>query len=184
MAAASEKPTGRALSFARLPDRLDGWRILAIGGGEFGKDYLTGIGADEFVILDEPSEEDGVEPGSVDLAICGSELETDAHPLATYAWLRRAIKPDGILVAGAKVLPDPARSQYAHFYPAEKTGGRSRWVPGRLAFRWMVEVSGFDVDSWLGDRGELGECRTVAHLQARAGERTPALDLARQPLNR
>jgi hypothetical protein len=180
---ANENLTERALSFASLPDRLDSWRILAIGGDDLGRDYLTGIGASEFVALDRPSEDAGLEAAAFDLAICGSELETDAHPLATYAWLRRALKPEGILVAGSKVLPDPAKSQYAHFFPAEKAGGSSHWAPGRLAFRWMVEVSGFDVDHWLGERGELSECSTVAHLQARTAERTPALDLERQPLN-
>lgn len=181
---ADEQPTERALSFARLPERLDGWRVLAIGGGDPGVDYLTGIGASEFVALDRPSEGDGLEAGTFDLAVCSSELETGAPPLATYAWLRRAVKPGGILVAGSKVLPDPAKSQYAHFFPAEKPGGASRWVPGRLSFRWMVEVSGFDVDGWLGEPAELSECSTVAHLQARAVERPPALDLERQPLSR
>lgn len=184
MATANENPTARALSFARFPDRLDGWRILAIGGGDFGSDYLTGIGAGEIVELEEPSEEKGLEAGAFDLAICGSELETTIHPLGTYAWLRRAIKPEGILVAGSKVLPDPAKSQYAHFYPAGKTGAASRWVPGRLAFRWMIEVSGFDVECWLGDQAESNECGKIAHLQAAAADRTPALDIERQPLNR
>ena len=116
---ANENPTERALSFARLPERLDDWRVLAIGKGDLGKDYLTAIGAREFIALEQPSEEDGLETKAFDLAICANELETDAHPLAIYAWLRRAVKPDGILIAGSPVLPDPSKSQYARFHWTE-----------------------------------------------------------------
>ena len=180
---AAEHPTERALSFARLPDRIDGWRVLAIGAGDAGEDYLTSLGAAEFVALDEPSEDAGLEAGSFDLAICGSGLETDAHPLATYAWLRRALKPEGTLIAGSRVLADPTKSQYARFIPAGEDGGASRWLPGRLAFRWMVEVSGFDVAGWLGDAGDA-HSDDPAYLQAKAADRTPPLDLARQPVSR
>jgi SAM-dependent methyltransferase len=179
---ADETPTERALSFARLPDSLEGWHVLALGPGEPGKDYLTGIGAQTYLALDELSE-DSVEGSSFDLVVCGSELETNAHPLALYAWARRAVKPGGILVAGSRVLPDPARSQYARFVPADAPGGASRWIPGQLAFRWMVEVSGFDVSGWLGS-GESHSPDPVAYLQAAAADRTPALDLERQPLGR
>jgi len=180
---AAEHPTERALSFARLPDRIDGWQVLSIGAGNAGKDYLTSLGAAEFVVLDRPVEDAGLETGSFDLAICGSGLETDAHPLATYAWLRRALKTEGTLIAGSEVLPDPARSQYARFVPAGEDGDVSRWLPGRLAFRWMVEVSGFDVAGWLGDIGDEWAGNPV-YLQAKAADRAPALDLARQPVSR
>jgi len=180
---AAEHPTERALSFARLPERVDGWRVLSIGAGTAGEDYLTSLGAAEFVVLDRPTEDAGLETGAFDLAICGSGLETDAHPLATYAWLRRALKAEGTLIAGSMVLPDPARSQYARFVPAGEDGEACRWLPGRLAFRWMVEVSSFDVAGWLGD-GSDGRGDDPAYLQAKAADRAPALDLDRQPISR
>ncbi len=180
---AAEHPTERALSFARLPDRIEGWRVLSIGAGTAGEDYLTSLGAAEFVALDEPTEDGGLEAGAFDLAICGSGLETDAHPLATYAWLRRALRLEGTLIAGSRVLADPTKSQYARFIPAGEDGGASRWLPGRLAFRWMVEVSGFDVAGWLGDAGDAQSDDPV-YLQAKAADRTPPLDLARQPVSR
>lgn len=180
---ATEHPTERALSFALLPDRIDGWRVLSIGAGNAGEDYLAGLGAAERVALDEPSEDAGLEAGSFDLAICGSELETDAHPIAAYTWLRRALKPEGILIAGSGVLADPTKSQYARFVPAGGTGEASRWLPGRLAFRWMVEVSGFDVSGWLGDAGDTGHDNPL-YLQAKATDRLPPLDLDRQPISR
>lgn len=179
----NEHPTERALSFARLPDRLDGRRVLELGGIAGGRAYLEGLGASDFLALDGPSEDADLEEAGFDLVVCGSDLATDAHPLALYAWLRRAIKPDGILVAGSSVLPDPKRSQYAHFVPAAEPGGTRRWVPGRLAFRWMVEVSGFDLVAWLGDGADGGSENRV-YLQAKAVDRRPALDLERQPLGR
>jgi hypothetical protein len=179
---AAEHPTERALSFARLPERIDGWRVLAIGAGDAGKDYLTGLGAAEFVVLGEPTEDAGLEPDTFDLAICGSELQTDVHPLATYAWIRRVIKAEAILVAGSRVLADPTKSQYARFVPASEDGEADGWLPGRLAFRWMVEVSGFDVAGWLGDAAdETTDSR--AYLQAKAVDRLPPLDLDRQPIS-
>ncbi len=157
--------------------------MLSIGAGNVGEDYLTSLGAAEFVALDRPTEDAEPASGAFDLAICGSELETDAHPLATYSWLRRALKPEGILVAGSTVLADPAKSQYARFIPADGDSTASRWLPGRLAFRWMIEVSGFDVAGWLGDaddeRGDI-----PVYLQAKAVDRAPALDLDRQPISR
>jgi hypothetical protein len=176
MATQTEHPTARALSFAQLPNRIDGWRVLEIGGSAAGEEYLTGIGASEFLALDEPSEKADLGDGDFDLAICSSDLETDLHPLAVFAWLRKALGPEGILVAGSTILPDPTLSHYARF-------DAGRWTPGRLALRWMVEVSGFDVLDWLGGREEdpLSE---RAYLQAMACDRPPALDLARQPLGR
>ncbi len=181
--AAAEHPTERALSFARLPDRIDGWRVLSLGAGDAGEGYLTSLGAAEFVALREPAEGAGVENAAFDLAICGSGLEADAHPLATYTWVRRALKPEGVLIAGSRVLADATKSQYARFVPAGEDGGSCRWLPGRLAFRWMVEVSGFDVGGWLGDAGEERGDKPV-YLQAKAADRPSPLDLDRQPISR
>lgn len=181
MALDNEQPTERALSFARLPDGLDGWRVLALGAGDAGKGYLTGIGAGDFVAPAVPSEADGIEPASFDLVICSSELSVDLHPLALYAWLRKVAKPEGVLIAGSVVLTDPALSQYARFLSPRPGADDGRWIPGRLAFRWMVEVSGFGGVAWLDDgKGATGD--EYAYLQARAADRTSALDLDRQPL--
>lgn len=183
MVAANESPIVRALCAADLPDRVDGWRILTLGGEDGSRDRLAELGAEAVVNLDRPGEDAELQAGGFDLVVCGSALDSDAHPLALYAWIRRAIKPEGTLIAGSRVLPDPAKSQYARFVPAAASGGSGRWVPGRLAFRWMVEVSGFDVETWLA--GEDGaESSDRAYLQARAADRTPPLDLERQPLSR
>lgn len=181
MAAEREHPIERALSFARLPDSLEGRRVLEVGDVGDVRGFLEGLGAAQFVALEDVSEGADLGEGGFDLAICGSEAGGGLHPLALYAWLRQATKPDGILVVGSAVLPDPTLSQYARFVPGERPQA-ARWIPGRLAFRWMVEVSGFEMTCWLG-HGEADQA-TQAHLQARAVERAPALDLARQPLGR
>lgn len=183
MVAASESPIVRALSAANLPGRFDGWRILTLGGGDGCQDRLTELGAEAVINLDRPAEDAELRAGGFDLVVCGSDLDCDAHPLALYAWIRRAIKLEGTLIVGSRMLPDPAKSQYARFVPAAASGGSDRWVPGRLAFRWMVEVSGFDVETWLVGEDEA-ESPDLAYLQARAADRTPPLDLERQPLRR
>ena len=181
MPAGYEHPIERALSFAQLPDSLEGWRVLEVGEVGDSRDYLEGLGAAEFVAVEDASEGAALGDSGFDLVICGSEAGGGIHPLGLYAWLRGAIRPNGVLVAGSRVIPDPKLSQYARFLPA-KPPQPSRWIPGRLAFRWMVEVSGFELTDWLGDPGS--DLATEAHLQAKAVERAPALDLERQPLRR
>jgi hypothetical protein len=182
MSGENQHPIERALSLAQLPDSLSGWRVLAVGDTGAARTRLEGLGASDFAVLEEPSE--GAEVGDgFDLALCGSEAGGGIHPLALYAWLRRALKSDGVLVAGSQVIPDPKLSQYARFVPPATPEETSRWLPGRLAFRWMVEVCGFDLVSWLDDSPD-GAAGTRAYLQAKAVQREPALDLARQPLGR
>lgn len=181
MKAQAEHPTERALAVAGLPDRIDDWRVLSVGAGDAGRDYLTGIGADEFVALTTPSEDAGPGMSGFDLVICSSDLTTDLHPLALYAWLRRAVKPEGLLIAGSAVLTDSTLSQYARFVPPRTGVSKAGWIPGRLALRWMIEVSGFEVVAWL-DEGESTTGSEYAYLQARADDRPAALDLDRQPL--
>lgn len=178
MAPGGETPTERALAAADLPNRASAQRVLVLGSGR-----PAGIDAEDVTELDRPEEGADLQDTGFDLVICDSELRAGVHPLALYAWVRKAIKPSGTLVAGSKILPDPAKSQYARFLPAAAAGGRDAWIPGRLAFRWMVEVSGFDVKTWLPD-GDGSWPSDLAFLQAEAVDRTPPLDLRRQPLSR
>lgn len=181
MSAENQHPIERALSVAQLPETLEGWRVLAVGEVGASRTHLEGLGVTDFTSVEAPSEAD-LGDGGFDLALCGSEAGAGVHPLALYAWLRRSLRPDAVLVAGSRIIPDPKLSQYARFVPAATPEQASRWLPGRLAFRWMVEVSAFDLVTWLDD-GD-GATETEAYLQARAVEREPALDLARQPLRR
>lgn len=185
MARAPESPAGWAVAAAELPERLDGWRVLEIGD-DSGAGLFRERGAAEFLSCAHPSEDPGFE-GPFNLVHCSSALETDLHPLSIFAWAWMQTVPESVLLAGMEVLPRPAHSQFARYVPAAKrpAGGVARWVPGRLALRWMVEVSGFDHDRWLGETDAAdGSPGVVGYIQATRVERGPALDLTRQPLSR
>jgi hypothetical protein len=168
---------------AQLPESLDGWRVLEIGAGP-GEQAYAARGAAETVICDEPSESLQAEPGQFDLIHCSVAVATELHPLAVGAWLWRLGAPDCTLVYGGVALADPELTAMAKL---ERESGnaerRWRWLPGRMALRWMVENSGFDVDRWIGERpGTEGQVQL--YLQARRVDRLPGLDLNRQPLGR
>lgn len=168
--------------FARLPERIDGWRVLTVG--DEAPDAFEARGAAEVIVCADPSEQLRADDArSFDLVHCAA-FDSDLQPLSLYAWLWQVAAPGSLLLLEASVLPDAESSQYARFLPAsESPTGRPRWVPGRLALRWTVENSGFDVQGWLpGLPGSAG--LAVARLQAVRVERSPARDLDRHPLGR
>jgi SAM-dependent methyltransferase len=171
-----------AIEGARLPERLEGWRVLEVGGDGSGGEHFAEMGA-AFESCPEPTHGGSLDEGRFDLVHCSAELDSGLHPLSVYAWIWGLLRPDGVLLVGSRVLAEPAQSQYARFVPAGGTDARvSRWLPGRLALRWMVEVSGFEFDRWLDDADDALEGEVVAALQAVRVARQPALDLERQPL--
>jgi hypothetical protein len=183
MMATSEKAPALEHLCARLPERIDGWRVLAVGGNGGAADAFEARGAAEVVVCAEPSEQLQLDAGGFDLVHCAG-LESDLQPMSLYAWLWQATAPGSLLLLEAAVLPDAESSQYARFVPAgESPTGRSRWVPGRLVLRWMVENSGFDVQGWLPAPPHVAD-PAVARLQAVRAERSPARDLDRHPLGR
>jgi len=183
MMATSEKAPALENLFARLPERIDGWRVLAVGGQNGAADAFDARGAGEIVVCAEPSEGLRADFRSFDLVHC-TDSESDLQPMSLYAWLWQVTAPGSLLLLEAAVLDDAASSQYARFVPAgESPTGRSRWVPGRLALRWMVENSGFDVQGWLPDSPGVSPL-AVGRLQAVRVERSPARDLDRHPLGR
>jgi SAM-dependent methyltransferase len=109
--------------------------------------------------------------GSFDFILCRDLLRTSPHPMALLASLWRLAAPGGVLLLEAAIDPDPAHSGYARFVPTASSG--TGWVPGRLALRWMVEVSGFDVERWLSDPAVRGD-DSRARLRAVRAEREPA----------
>ena len=182
MATSAKAPASEDL-FARLPERIDGWRVLAVGGEGGTADAFEARGAAEVVVCAEPSEQLRADAGSFDLVHC-AELGSDLQPLSLYAWLWQVTAPGSLLLLEAAVMHDAASSQYARFVPAGGSPtGRPHWVPGRLALRWMVENSGFDVQGWLPDVPSVPG-RAGVRLQAVRVERSPARDLDRHPLGR
>jgi hypothetical protein len=182
MMATSEKAPALESLLARLPERIDGWRVLAVGGKDGTADAFEARGAAE-VVCAEPSEQLRADSRSFDLAHC-AELESDLQPMSLYAWLWQVTAPGSLLLLEAAVLPDAADSQYARFVPPDESPtGRSHWLPGRLTLRWMVENSGFDLQGWIPDSPSAAD-PAVARLQAVRVERSPARDLDRHPLGR
>jgi hypothetical protein len=179
----SEKAPAVENLFARLPERIDGWRVLSVGGEGGLAEAFEGRGAAEVVVCTEPSEQLRADSRSFDLVHC-AELGGDLEPMSLYAWLWQVTAPGSLLLLEATVMDDAPSSMYARFVPASGSpSGRPHWVPGRLTLRWMVECSGFDVQGWLPGPASAPD-RTGVRLQAVRVERSPARDLDRHPLGR
>jgi hypothetical protein len=76
---------------------------------------------------------------------------------------------------GAMVLGDPERSEFLRFVPDRFAGDPNYWfVPGRLAFRWLVETAGFRVEAEFGEQeGPRDEFPVAStYLRAHARPRT------------
>jgi hypothetical protein len=103
---------------------------------------------------------DPAREGLFDVVYCDGLLHQMLEPIALLDRLRRLITPSGTLVLGSMLLADPERSEYLRFVPAGYVGNPTwRFIPGRLACRWMVTSAGFEVDAELweaeGPRGSF-----------------------------
>lgn len=91
--------------------------------------------------------------GSFDLGHCDGLLHRVTEPLRLLRTLRSMTVPGGILLIGSMVLTDPERSEYLRFVPDRYAADPTWWfLPGRLAFRWMVQTAGFEVVAEFGER--------------------------------
>ena len=123
--------------------------------------------------LERPGHEDTVASmlaagESVDFIVCRDVLCSSPHPMALLSDLWRIAAPAAVLLLDSAVLTESDNSGYARFVPAAGGG----WIPGRLALRWMVEASGFDVERWLGEVGD--DRNSTVGLRAIRSERKPA----------
>lgn len=169
------------LQAARLPERLDHWRVLEVGP-PVAERFLRPRGIEQPTTLPWPTEEHTDEV-PFQLAHLGAGLDGELHPLSVGAWLWWRLMIGGLLVLEGTVLADASKTAFAEFVvDPPDSDQRWRWLPGRMTLRWMVENSGFDDVVWLGERpgkepGTLDVC-----LQASRVDRGPAVDLTRQPL--
>jgi SAM-dependent methyltransferase len=101
--------------------------------------------------------------GTFDLVHCHGVLYHEPDPMALLSRLWQLTTPGGTLLLGSMMLADPTMSEYARFVPLSYYGDSTWWwVPGRLALRWMIESSGFDLDAAFGEHpGPPGEFRTI-----------------------
>jgi hypothetical protein len=161
-----------AEALQELPADLAGARLLeVVQPGAHGtiSAALVDRGTEEIVESDRPQVLLDGDQGRFDYILCADILRSSPYPMALLADLWRLAAPGAVLLLEAEIVPGLDHSAYARFVPA---AGDAGWVPGRLALRWMVEVSGFDVERWLGESTAANSPR--ACLRAVRAERTPA----------
>jgi len=161
-----------------LPADLASARALLIQGGDDADaaSALRDRGAEEVVHWRFPTGFDApAEP--FDLVCCCDAMQGDAHPMNLLSRIWHLTRSGTTLLLESRVLTAPEVSRYGLF---TNDPDGSYWVPGRLALRWMVESSGFDVERWI-DAGAAGAGapeQVSAYLRATRTGRAPALDLA------
>ncbi|HEY1854809.1 MAG TPA: methyltransferase domain-containing protein [Solirubrobacterales bacterium] len=163
-----------------VPENLEDRRVLDVGpGGEDPCSRAIRSRSAVTVASWNPSDERPAEEGVFDLVVCRDSLNATAHPanLLSDIWHLTAV--DGTLLLECRVMTAVDLSIYARFVEAAVGVGEAEWLPGRLALRWSVETSGFDVDRWIDSPGlEAGSGEASAYLAATRVARPPALDIS------
>lgn len=116
---------------------------------------------------------------SFDLVVCREALNRTAYPANFLSRLWAATAEGATLVIQCRVMTPVDLSVYARFVEAATGDGEFEWLPGRLAFRWLVETSGFDIDHWIDSPAlAVGPGQGDAYLVATRVARAPALDVS------
>src|ERR1019366_5085912 len=90
--------------------------------------------------------------GAFDLIHCNGLLYHEPNPMGMLLRLRSMLAPNGELFLGSMMLSEPEQSEYLRFVPGSYFGDQTWWfVPGRLALRWMLEVTGFRIAYTFGE---------------------------------
>ncbi|MGI9183633.1 MAG: class I SAM-dependent methyltransferase [Solirubrobacteraceae bacterium] len=176
---------------------LGGRRVLAIGCGADEDALAFAARGAQYVLACEPSEgseqaehresegqESSVEfrragweeldpdrDGTFEVVHCNALLHRVLEPVTLLRTLRRMTARDGTLLIRSMMLGDPEHSEFLRFVPDRHAGDPTWWfVPGRLAFRWLVETAGFEVQAEFGEtEGPRDGFPVVAgYLRARA----------------
>ncbi len=116
--------------------------------------------------------------GRFDLIHCNGLLYHEPNPMLMLERLRPMLADDGELLLGTMLLARPELSEYARFVPGAYAGDRTWWwVPGRLAFRWMMEAVGFRLGEEFGVFPGPRDAFPVitAYRKASLGEPAPEL---------
>ncbi len=148
-------PFGETPTWRELADWMVGRRVLVVGDdAEQAATAFAVRGAASVQTYERSwNELDPERHGIFEIVYCDGLLDRAAEPLALLRTLRSMITLGGLLAIGATVLDDPERSEYLRFVPDGLPGDPGwRLIPGRLAFRWMLQASGFEVQAALGER--------------------------------
>jgi SAM-dependent methyltransferase len=102
-----------------------------------------------------PSGWEALDPGrhgTFDIVHCSGLVHRVLEPMALLGTLHRMTAHDGTLLVESMMLADPTQSEFLRFIPDRHAGDPSWWfIPGRLAFRWMVHTAGFSVEAEFGE---------------------------------
>jgi SAM-dependent methyltransferase len=147
-----------------LAGRIARRRVLVVGPDPYG-DHAAYVarGAMGVTVCAHP---DGLEPNGdrpFEIVHCDDLLHRVPEPVTLLRTLRRAIADGGLLLIGSMMIDDPERSEYLRFIPDWQAfalpgstrchgGHAGSFLPGRLAFRWMVATAGFEVEAAFGER--------------------------------
>jgi hypothetical protein len=125
------------------------------------------------------AEELPADAGGFDLVVCREALNRTAYPANFLSRVWAAAADGATLLIQCRVMTATDLSMYANFVDARLAKGEFEWMPGRLAFRWLVETSGFDIDRWIDSPAlEAGPGQGDAYLLAIRVARPPALDFS------
>ncbi|MGI8904002.1 MAG: methyltransferase domain-containing protein [Solirubrobacteraceae bacterium] len=178
-----------------LDGRVAGRRVLDIGtGGSHDAHAFAARGAEYVLACTPPGANwpvaaadearvglraegwEALEPerdGTFEIVHCHGLLHRVLEPMSLLAALRRMAAGQATLLIDSMMLADPERSELLRFVPDRHAGDPSCWfIPGRLAFRWMVETAGFEVEAELGETEgpRDGFPVVTGYLRARATE--------------
>jgi SAM-dependent methyltransferase/predicted O-methyltransferase YrrM len=115
--------------------------------------------------------------GLFDYVHCHGVLYHEPNPIGMLLRLRSVLRADGEMLFGSMLHASAEHSDYIRFVPDAYAGDRTWWfVPGRLAMRWMLEVTGFEVEELVLTEGPRGEFRTLnGYFRARPSTTVPEL---------
>jgi SAM-dependent methyltransferase len=114
--------------------------------------------------------------GVFDVVHCHDLLHRVCEPLALLHALHGVTAPGGTLLIASMLLSDPERSEYLRFIPDGHAGDPDvRFIPGRLAFRWMLAEAGFEVESEFGEQEGPRDRLPVVSAYVRAVAAAPRL---------
>jgi hypothetical protein len=162
-----------------LPDDLAGRKVIDVRPeADPVSAELGSRGADDVRVWDGAGEL-AADAGGFDLVICREALNRTAYPANFLSRLWAGTVEGGTLIIQCRVMTPVDHSMYARFVEARTGTGELEWVPGRLAFRWSVETSGFDIDRWLDSPAlAAGPGEGDTYLLATRVGRAPALDVS------
>lgn len=138
----------------QLGPRISGRRVLVVGPTtDYDAAAFATRGAEHVLAEATSGELDPARHGTFDIVHCNDLLHRVFEPLSLLRALRRLTANDGTLLIGSMVLADPERSEYLRFVPDRYAGDPTWWfVPGQLAFRWLVQTAGFAIEVAFAER--------------------------------